>query len=69
MLRESFRDVYKKLFDRFEEDVPIEVLNWRLIAMGPRPSVGFAQDYGEVSQSNSVSERPKQDGRRGESER
>ena len=53
VMRESFRDVYKKLFDRYEEDVPIEVLNWRLIAMGPSPSVGFAQAGGATTRPSS----------------
>lgn len=42
VLRESFREVYVKLFSRYEKDVPVEVLNWRLIATGPRPAASFA---------------------------
>lgn len=38
-LRDSFRDVYVKLFSRYEKDVPIEALNWRLTATGPQPEI------------------------------
>lgn len=42
-LRESFREVYTKLFSRYEKDVTIEAMNWRLIAMGPQPSIRFSE--------------------------
>jgi N-methylhydantoinase A len=42
-LRDSFREVYVKLFSRYERDVPVEVLNWRLIAVGPQPEIGLEE--------------------------
>lgn len=46
ILREGFRDVYAKLFSRYEEELPIEVLNWRLVASGPQPTTGFVEADG-----------------------
>jgi N-methylhydantoinase A len=40
-LRDSFRDVYAKLFSRYEKGVPIEALNWRLTATGPQPEISL----------------------------
>lgn len=42
-LRANFREVYTRLFSRYEEDVPIEILNWRLVAQGPRPEATFVE--------------------------
>ncbi len=50
LLREGFRQVYVKLFGRFEEDVPIEVLSWRLIGLGPQPPTGFVEVDGRSAQ-------------------
>ena len=52
-LLEGFRDTYSKLFGRYEKDVPIETLNWRLIAVGPEPPTGFVERNGAPSGSSS----------------
>ena len=35
----SFEEVYRNLYGRKGPDVPLEVINWRLVASGPRPDL------------------------------
>ncbi|MFQ5791783.1 MAG: hydantoinase/oxoprolinase family protein, partial [Acidobacteriota bacterium] len=37
----TFEEVYKALYGRKGPDVPLEVVNWRVIASGPKPEMGF----------------------------
>ena len=37
----TFEEVYKTLYGRKGPDVPLEVINWRVIASGPKPEVDF----------------------------
>jgi N-methylhydantoinase A len=36
---QTFDEVYQRLYGRRGPDVPLEVINWRLVATGPRPTV------------------------------
>ena len=37
----AFEEAYKTLYGRKGPDVPLEVINWRVIASGPRPEMNF----------------------------
>ena len=41
-LTAAFEEVYQKLYARKGPDLPLEVINWRVVASGPRPQVNFA---------------------------
>jgi N-methylhydantoinase A len=36
---QAFDEVYQRLYGRRGPDVPLEVINWRLVASGPKPSL------------------------------
>jgi N-methylhydantoinase A len=36
-IQESFEETYRALYGRKGPDVPLEVINWRVVASGPRP--------------------------------
>jgi len=38
-LERAFESVYKRLYGRVAEGVPLEALNWRVVASGPRPTL------------------------------
>jgi N-methylhydantoinase A len=40
-ITESFGRTYKALYGRRGPDVPLEVINWRVVCSGPRPEVEF----------------------------
>ena len=40
-IKASFEDVYEKLYGRKGPDVPLEVINWRVVASGPSPERNF----------------------------
>jgi N-methylhydantoinase A len=37
----GFEDVYRGLYGRKGPDVPLEVINWRVVASGPRPAMNI----------------------------
>jgi N-methylhydantoinase A len=37
----AFEDTYQELYGRKGPDVPLEVINWRVVASGPRPEMEF----------------------------
>ena len=41
-LQESFETVYRELYERLGPAVPLEILNWRVVSSGPRPSVALS---------------------------
>ena len=43
-LEAAFEDVYRRLYGRVAEGVPLEVLNWRVVASGPRPEINLAAE-------------------------
>ena len=53
-IKASFEEVYRGLYGRKGPDVPLEVINWRLVASGPQPDRDFrlpnntSQDQGLV---------------------
>jgi N-methylhydantoinase A len=38
-LQAAFETVYRELYERLGPAVPLEILNWRVVAAGPRPTV------------------------------
>jgi N-methylhydantoinase A len=40
-IQSSFEQVYRSLYGRKGPDVPLEVINWRVVASGPNPSTDF----------------------------
>jgi N-methylhydantoinase A len=40
----SFEEVYRRLYERLSQSVPIEIINWRVISSGPRPQVRLQAD-------------------------
>ena len=55
-IREAFEETYRALYGRNGPDVPLEVINWRLVASGPRP---------EWSMKPSGADRARSDARKG----
>jgi N-methylhydantoinase A len=49
----NFEEVYRSLYDRLCEDVPVEVLNWRLVASGPHPTLRV--DWGNGATGEALS--------------
>ncbi|MGI8688035.1 MAG: hydantoinase/oxoprolinase family protein [Thermomicrobiales bacterium] len=43
-LEAAFEDVYRRLYGRIAEGVPLEVLNWRVVVSGPRPEINLAAE-------------------------
>ena len=37
----AFEETYRGLYGRKGPDVPLEVINWRVVASGPRPEMNF----------------------------
>ena len=40
-IQASFEEVYRSLYGRKGPDVPLEVINWRVVAAGPEPAMDF----------------------------
>jgi N-methylhydantoinase A len=36
---ESFEEIYRRLYERLSQSVPVEIINWRVISSGPMPQV------------------------------
>jgi N-methylhydantoinase A len=37
----EFEETYRELYGRKGPDVPLEIINWRVVASGPRPEMTF----------------------------
>ena len=48
VITEHFERVYQTLYGRKGPDVPLEVVNWRVVAGGPLPSADFRLPMGEA---------------------
>ena len=35
----SFEEIYRRLYERLSQSVPVEIINWRVISSGPTPQV------------------------------
>jgi N-methylhydantoinase A len=40
---EDFGDVYRRLYGRVADGIPLEAVNWRVVVSGPTPSLDLAQ--------------------------
>jgi N-methylhydantoinase A/oxoprolinase/acetone carboxylase beta subunit len=43
MIKQTFYHIYRELYSRAYERLPIEAVNWRLVATGPTPAIRLAQ--------------------------
>lgn len=41
MIATAFEEVYQRLYERLSLSVPLEIINWRVTAYGPKPEVRF----------------------------
>jgi N-methylhydantoinase A len=54
VLRTAFEAVYRELYERLGPPLPLEILNWRVVSSGPRPTVSLsihASTGGDVAQA------------------
>jgi len=49
VLEETFDGVYRRLYGRVAEGVPLEVVSWRVVVSGPRPSLELRAPAGGVT--------------------
>jgi N-methylhydantoinase A len=40
-IKSAFEETYKTLYGRKGPDVPLEIINWRVVASGPRPAMNL----------------------------
>jgi N-methylhydantoinase A len=48
----AFDETYRNLYGRQGPDVPLEVINWRVVASGPRPEMNFKMPRDSASGSD-----------------
>ena len=63
-LTDAFEQVYRKLYARKGPDLPLKVVNWRLVASGPCPQVGFSlsSSRGEACKGSRSAYFPEEEG-------
>lgn len=55
----AFNEAYRRLYDRHNEGAPIEILNWRLTAIGPAPETrGSGNPSGSAGSDHGGGRRP-----------
>jgi N-methylhydantoinase A len=55
MLQHNFATVYQELYERLGPQVPLEILNWRVVSSGPQPVVALdipAPGHQEIEQAH-----------------
>jgi len=55
----EFEETYRELYGRKGPDVPLEIINWRVVASGPRPKMSF-----KLSSETSAQRDPRKGSRR-----
>jgi N-methylhydantoinase A len=55
----GFEETYRELYGRKGPDVPLEIINWRVVARGPRPEMTF-----KLSSETSARREPRKGSRR-----
>src|SRR5207249_11999346 len=48
----SFEEVYRRLYERLSQSVPIEIINWRVTSSGPVPRVRLQVASAPIHPSN-----------------
>ncbi|MGH7871848.1 MAG: hydantoinase/oxoprolinase family protein, partial [Candidatus Binatia bacterium] len=48
-LAAAFEEIYRALYGRKGPDVPLEVINWRVVASGPRPEMNLKLPHGSAT--------------------
>ncbi|MDH3443162.1 MAG: hydantoinase/oxoprolinase family protein, partial [Deltaproteobacteria bacterium] len=43
----AFEEIYQRLYGRKGPEVPLEIINWRVVASGPRPGMNLKLPHGE----------------------
>lgn len=63
-LTDAFEQVYRKLYARKGPDLPLKVVNWRLVASGPCPQVSFSlsSSRGEACKGSRSAYFPEEEG-------
>jgi N-methylhydantoinase A len=66
-IQEGFEETYRALYGRKGPDVPLEVINWRVVASGPRPewslkTTGAASDRSDPRKGSRLAYFPERDG-------
>lgn len=51
-IEEAFEETYRALYGRKGPDVPLEVINWRVVASGPRPEWNLKLERNTGNQSD-----------------
>jgi N-methylhydantoinase A len=51
---ETFEQIYRTLYGRKGPDVPLEVINWRVVTSGPRPETEFRLPENDSAHGNAV---------------
>ena len=51
---ETFEQIYRTLYGRKGPDVPLEVINWRVVTSGPRPETDFRLPEDDSSRKNAI---------------
>jgi N-methylhydantoinase A len=44
-IEESFNTEYKRIYNRLNEDIEIELIDWRVVVSGPKPSLNIGGKF------------------------
>ena len=47
-IQQSFQSVYQDLYSRYLTDTPMEVVSWRVVVSGPRPTIQLKKSQGSL---------------------
>jgi len=53
-LRQSFNKEYRRIYNRLNEGMEIEFIDWRVLASGPKPALKLGGSSSDRSQENAV---------------
>jgi N-methylhydantoinase A len=53
-LEQAFDRVYRQLYGRVADGVPLEAVNWRVVATGPRPALDLRGQAGGTADANAA---------------
>jgi N-methylhydantoinase A len=59
LIRQSFQSVYQELYSRYLNNVPIEIVSWKVVTGGPRPTIQLQRQTGSLDRDTALKgERP-----------
>lgn len=53
-IKNNFNKEYKRLYNRLNEDIEIELIDWRVLVSGPKPRINFRSKIEENSRNNNI---------------